>query len=154
MLTSLRLVRQGRLTRRRILTAGDAYRVLRPLARGLDREHFWRLDLDSRGWLLGCEVVSVGSLDATIVHPREVFKGALLSNASRIMVAHNHPSQDSRPSSEDCLTTERLGLAGRLLGVDLVDHLILTDGGFFSFKSCGRAASRRGRRRGIRRRSR
>ncbi|MDO8756670.1 MAG: JAB domain-containing protein, partial [Elusimicrobiota bacterium] len=73
MITSLRVVRSGLPSRRIIRSAEDAYKVLRPLARGLDREHFWRLDLDSRRRLIGCELVSVGSLDTSIVHPREVY---------------------------------------------------------------------------------
>lgn len=134
MITSLRVVRAGPLSRQFIRSAKDAYRVLRPLARGLDREHFWRLDLDSRRRLLGCELVSVGSLDASIAHPREVFKGALLNNAHSVMIAHNHPSQDLRPSTEDRRTTQQLLLVSWLLQVDLVDHLILGDDAYFSFK--------------------
>lgn len=134
MITSLRVVRSGLPSRQLIRTAEDAYRVLNPLARGLDREHFWRLDLDSRRRLIACELVSVGSLDASIVHPREVFKGAFLNNAHSIMVAHNHPSQDARPSKADRQLTRQLLVAGFLLQVELVDHLILTDDGHFSFR--------------------
>ena len=134
MRTSLRVVRTGLLPRQRIRSAEDAYRVLRPLAYGLDREHFWRLDLDSRDWLLGCELVSVGSLDSSIVHMREVYKGALLNNASRVMVSHNHPSGDPRPSAADRQITRQLLLAGVLLGVELVDHLVVTDDRYYSFK--------------------
>ncbi len=134
MMTSLRVVRSGLLPREFIKSADDAYRVLRPLAYGLDREHFWRLDLDSRDRLLGCELVSVGTVDLAIAHPREVFKGALLANAVKIMVAHCHPSQDARPSRADQRTTKQLLLAGCLLQVELVDHLILTDESYFSFK--------------------
>lgn len=134
MMTSLRVVRSGLLSRRFIRSAEDAYRVLRPLAQGLDREHFWRLDLNSRDRLLGCELVSVGSIDATITHPREVFKGALLNNACKVLVAHNHPSQDLRPSHADRRTTRQLLLVGCLLQVDLVDHLIVGDDGYFSFR--------------------
>lgn len=134
MMTSLRVVRAGLPPRALIRTADDAYRVLCPLARGLDREHFWRLDLDSRRRLLGCELVSVGSLDMSVVHPREVFKGALLNNAHSVIVAHSHPSQDARPSKADRQLTRQLLLAGFLLQVELVDHLIVTDDGYFSFK--------------------
>lgn len=137
MITSLRVVRSGIFSRRFIRTAEDAYRVLCPLARGLDREHFWRLDLDSRRRLIGCELVSMGSLDASIVHPREVFKGALLNNAHSIMVAHNHPSQDLRPSQADRRTTRQLLFVACMHQVDLVDHLIIGDDGYFSFKKAG-----------------
>lgn len=137
MMTSLRVVRAGLPPRALIRTADDAYRVLCPLARGLDREHFWRLDLDSRRRLIGCELVSIGSLDASIVHPREVFKGALLSNAHSIMVAHYHPSQDLRPSQADRWTTRQLLFVACMLQMDLVDHLILGDDRYFSFKKAG-----------------
>jgi DNA repair protein RadC len=137
MITSLRVVRTGRRLGQIIRSAEDAYRVLCPLARGLDREHFWRLDLDSRRRLIGCELVSVGSLDASIVHPREVFKGALLNNAHSIMVAHNHPSQDLRPSQADRRTTRQLLFVACMLQVDIVDHLILGDDRYFSFKKAG-----------------
>lgn len=137
MITCLRVVRSGSHPRRFIRTAEDAYQVLRPLARGLDREHFWRLDLDSRRRLIGCELVSVGSLDASIVHPREVFKGALLNNAHSVIVGHNHPSQDLRPSRADRQSTRQLLLVGCLLQVELVDHLIVGDAGYFSFKKAG-----------------
>lgn len=137
MITNLRVVRAGLVPRRPIRSAEDAYRVLSPLARGLDREHFWRLDLDSRRRLLGCELVSVGSLDMSIVHPREVFKGAFLNNAHSVMVAHNHPSQDLQPSLADRKLTRQLLLVGCLFQVELVDHLILADDGYFSFKKAG-----------------
>ena len=137
MITSLRVVRSGLRPRQLIRSAEDAYRVLCPLARGLDREHFWRLDLDSRRRLIACELVSVGSLDASIVHPREVFKGAFLNNAHSIMVAHNHPSQDLRPSQADRRTTRQLLFVACMLQVDLIDHLIVGDDRYFSFKKAG-----------------
>ena len=137
MRTSLRIVRMGLRPRQWIRSPEDAFRVLAPLARGLDREHFWRLDLDSRNGFLGYEFVSIGSLDASIVAMREVFKGALLNNAARIMVGHNHPSYDLRPSGADRQITKQLLLAGFLLGVELEDHLIVAEDRYFSFKKAG-----------------
>lgn len=134
MMTQLRVIRRGLSPLAPVRSARDAYRILAPLARGLDREHFWRLDLDSRRRLLGCELVSIGSLDASLAHPREVFKGALLANAHSIVVAHNHPSQDTHPSQADIRLTGQLALAGVLLQIELRDHLILTDDGWLSFK--------------------
>ncbi|MDE2489530.1 MAG: DNA repair protein RadC [Elusimicrobia bacterium] len=142
MMTSLRVVRTGLRSRRLIRTAEDACRVLQPLAHGLDREHFWRLDLDARDRLIACELVSIGSLDTSIAHPREVFKGALLNNACSVVVAHNHPSQDPRPSRADRQVTMQLLLAGHLLQVDLADHIILTDREHYSFKESGCLARR------------
>ncbi len=134
MRVELRLVRHGRPPSLRVADARDAFAVLRREARGLDRERFWRLDLDSRRGLIGYERVSVGSLDASIVTGREVFKGALLDNARRVIVAHNHPSGDPRPSVADRRLTATLVLAGRLLDVDLDDHLILAGDRYFSFR--------------------
>lgn len=134
MMTSLKVVRSGLTPKLRVSNSEDAYRLLAPLARGLDREHFWRLDLDSRRRLLGCELVSIGALDVSIVHPREVFKGALLNNAHSIIVAHNHPSQDLQPSSADRKITKQLLLVGCLMQVELIDHLVVGDEGYLSFK--------------------
>ena len=134
MRVELRLVRHGRPPSLRVADARDAFAVLRREARDLDRERFWRLDLDSRRGLIGYERVSVGSLDASIVTGREVFKGALLDNARRVIVAHNHPSGDLRPSIADRRLTATLVLAGRLLDVDLDDHLILAGDRYFSFR--------------------
>lgn len=85
------------------------------------------LHLDTKHHLIGVHVVSVGTLDASLVHPREVFKAACLSNAAGLIVAHNHPSGDPTPSREDRALGERLRQAGELLGVALVDFLIVTD---------------------------
>ena len=137
MKVSVKLVRKGRMPTLRIKSTRSAFVFLRGLARGLDREHFWRLDLDSRGGFLGYEVVSIGSLTTSIVHPREVFKGAFLNNAHKIIVAHNHPSQNPEPSKEDRLMTARLRLIGALVDVELSDHLILTDDHYYSFKEDG-----------------
>src|SRR5207244_2397556 len=81
--------------------------------------------------------VSVGSLDATIVHPREVFKPAILMNAAQILVAHNHPSGDPEPSPEDRLITNRLSQVGETLGIELLDHVIVGDQTFVSLKQRG-----------------
>ncbi|MDE2291856.1 MAG: hypothetical protein KGL53_07215, partial [Elusimicrobia bacterium] len=102
-----------------------------------DREHFWRVDLDARHHIIGYEVVSVGTLTASLVHPREVFLGAILSKAAGVIVAHNHPSGDVDPSPEDRETTRRLKQGGELLGIPVLDHLIIADAKFFSFKERG-----------------
>jgi DNA repair protein RadC len=82
--------------------------------------------------------VSRGTLDAALVHPREVFQAAILSHASAIVVAHCHPSGDSSPSPQDEVLTARLAAAGMLLGIELLDHIIVGDGQYFSFKEAGR----------------
>lgn len=93
-------------------------------------ERFYVLFLDTKLSLIGVQEVSRGTLDQTSVHPREVFKAAILANASSIAIAHNHPSGETWPSKEDLAVTARLFEAGKLLGIDVVDHIIT--GGFGS----------------------
>lgn len=93
-----------------------------------DREHFVVLHLDARNRVTGHETVSIGSLNASMVHPREVFKATILANAASVILVHNHPSGDLTPSREDLSLTQRLQDAGRLLGVDLLDHVLIAPG--------------------------
>lgn len=101
------------------------------------KEHFVALYLDGRDRLIHQETVSVGTLTASLVHPREVFGPAVERRAAAIVVAHNHPSSELRPSPEDIEATKRLTQAGRILGVPLLDHVIVTDKGHFSFRREG-----------------
>ena len=136
--TRVLLVREGRSRKTmQVQNPADAYRFLAGEARNLDREHFWRMDLDGRNQVLGYEVVSVGTLTASLVHPREVFKGAILANAGGIILAHNHPSGEARPSSEDREVTRRLTQVGKLIGIPVLDHITLADRKFFSFREQG-----------------
>lgn len=91
-----------------------------------DREMFICLHLNVRHHVISWEVVSMGTLTAAIVHPREVFKAAILSNAAAVIVAHNHPSGDTSPSNEDFAISDRLRRAGEILGIELIDHLVIT----------------------------
>ena len=104
---------------------------------GLDREQFIIACLNTKNEPTNITVVSVGTLNKAIVHPREVFKTAILSNASSIMAFHNHPSGDTTPSQHDIELTQRLYEAGNMLGIKLVDHLIIGDGTFTSLKEQG-----------------
>lgn len=97
-----------------------------------DREHFVVFMLDTRNKFIGANVVTVGTLTASLIHPREVFKPAILSNAAAVILAHNHPSDDTNPSAEDKETTKRLEQAGRLLGIGVLDHVIIGSGGAFA----------------------
>lgn len=97
------------------------------------KEHFVMLYLDTRNKLI-VDKVSVGTLNASLVHPREVFKNAIQSNAAQVIVAHNHPSGDPEPSEDDLTITKRLVESGKILGIEVVDHIIITKGGFLSFK--------------------
>lgn len=105
--------------------ASTAAAAARVILGDRDRETFLAIHLDARLCPLSAEVVAVGTLTATLVHPREVFKGALLSNAASILLAHSHPSGDPTPSAEDLRLTETLLAAGALLGVEVQDHLIV-----------------------------
>jgi DNA repair protein RadC len=93
-----------------------------------DQEQFVVACLDTKHRVQCVVVVSVGTLDASLVHPREVFKPAILEGSSSILLSHNHPSGDSTPSSEDHAVTERLTKAGELLGIEVLDHIIYGDG--------------------------
>jgi DNA repair protein RadC len=99
-----------------------------------DREHFVVFFVDQKNWVIGMHTVSMGSLTASIVHPREVFKAAILANAAAIVCGHNHPSGDVQPSREDRASTKRLVDAGKLLGIEVLDHIIIgREGVYFSF---------------------
>ena len=101
------------------------------------KEHFIALHLNSKNRLLCLEIVSVGSLNATVVHPREVYKSALLSSAAAIVFVHNHPSGDTTPSAEDHEITCRLQQASEILGIRLLDHVIIGTDCHYSFADNG-----------------
>jgi len=117
-------------------SASDVYQYLKPM-RSLKKEHFHGLYLDSRNKLVYDEVISIGSLTANIIHPREVFRPAIEHSAAAVIVAHNHPSGDPHPSEHDLRVTARLKSAGELLNIPLLDHLIIADEGFVSLKEEG-----------------
>jgi DNA repair protein RadC len=102
-----------------------------------DREKFICLHLNSKNRIISYEVVSIGSINMSVVHPREVFKGAILSNATCIICLHNHPSGDPTPSEGDIGITERLNKAGNILGIKVLDHIIISREASFSFSESG-----------------
>ena len=122
---------------RTISSPKDAYEMIKEQLEGLDREQFIIACLNTKNEPTNITVVSVGSLNKAIVHPREVFKTAILSNAASIMAFHNHPSGETTPSQQDIQLTNRLVGAGELLGIKLLDHLIIGDGTFTSLKEKG-----------------
>ena len=122
---------------RTISSPNDAYEMVREQLKDLDREQFIIACLNTKNEPTNISVVSVGSLNKAIVHPREVFKTAILSNAASIMAFHNHPSGETTPSQQDIQLTNRLYEAGELLGIKLLDHLIIGDGTFTSLKEKG-----------------
>jgi DNA repair protein RadC len=100
------------------------------------KEHFTILCLDTRYNLI-VEDVSIGILNASLVHPREVFKKAILNNSAYVVIAHNHPSGDPNPSDDDIMTTRRLVESGKILGIIVIDHIIVTKNDFVSLKEKG-----------------
>jgi DNA repair protein RadC len=102
--------------------------------KGKKREHFLALLLDTRNRLIRTATVSMGSLDSSIVHPREVFKEAIKASAASVIFVHNHPSGDPEPSHDDIELTRRLVEAGKLLGIVVLDHVIVGDGAYLSLK--------------------
>ena len=122
---------------RTISSPKDAYEMIKEQLEGLDREQFIIACLNAKNEPTNISVVSVGTLNKAIVHPREVFKTAILSNAASIMAFHNHPSGDTEPSQQDIQLTNRLYEVGELLGIKLLDHLIIGDGTFTSLKEKG-----------------
>ena len=120
---------------RMIDTPYAASEVLRAYLEGADREQCVALLLDTRNKVIGIHTISIGSLNASVVHPRETFKAAIVLGAAAIIVCHNHPSGDPTPSQEDRALTTRLKQVGDLLGIPLLDHVILGEPTqFFSFK--------------------
>jgi len=112
-----------------VSTPEDVLALCWPQLRGADREHFWALALSTRNHLIRTIEVSVGSLNASIVHPRELFKEAVKVSAASVVVVHNHPSGDPTPSGADIQLTRRLVKAGDVLGIEVLDHVIIGDGG-------------------------
>jgi DNA repair protein RadC len=130
------LVREGRVPcyNQQIRSSTDDSTLLHTYLADVDREHFVTILLNQKNRVLGVNTVSIGSLTASIVHPREVYKSAILSNAASIICGHNHPSTDCQPSKEDRAITTRLVEAGRLLGISVLDHVIIGgEGKYFSF---------------------
>ena len=116
-----------------ISNAKDAAAQLTDI-RELKKEHFVVLYLNAKNQLVHKETISMGTLNANLVHPREVFEPALKHSAAQIVAAHNHPSGDPKPSEDDIEITKRLTEAGKMMGVEVTDHVIVSKNGHFSFK--------------------
>jgi DNA repair protein RadC len=140
----VRLVRDGsqRAERKKVNAPATAAEVLHQYLSEADREHFVVLLLDTQNQIIGIHTVTVGTLDASLVHPREVFKPALLANAASIVLAHNHPSGDPAPSPEDRAVTRQMRDAGGVLGIEVHDHIVLGDAPrYYSFAEAGALGS-------------
>ena len=113
----------------------DVAAVMRSKLKGKKKEHFWVICLDTRNRPINWKQVSVGSLDTSIVHPREVFREAISCSAASVIFVHNHPSGDPEPSKEDVELTKRLAKAGEITGIDVLDHIIVCDSSYLSLKA-------------------
>lgn len=117
-------------------SAENVFELFRDLAKEA-KENFVALHLDAKNRIICYDTVSIGSLNASVVHPREVYKTVLLSSAAAVLFIHNHPSGDTKPSREDIEITKRLKDAGELLGIRVLDHLIVGETGYYSFANDG-----------------
>lgn len=132
-----RVASLGALDRTAISTPEDAAAILMPRFADLEREQVGILALDTKHRIIREEVVSIGILDGSMVHPRELFRPAIQANAAAIVMFHNHPSGDPSPSGRDLEISRRIRDAGALIGIELLDHLILARSGFVSLKRQG-----------------
>lgn len=141
--TKLMIIRDGgrpTFNRLRIMSSKDIYNIyntMRGYFSAHDREEFVIVGLDGKNRTIFFNSVSVGCLTSSIVHPREVFKMAILGNAVSLILCHNHPSGDPTPSPEDIDITKRLTAAGELLGIKILDHVIFGDDTYLSFADKG-----------------
>jgi len=120
-----------------IKTPEDAAGLVMEEMRHLDREHFRALLLNAKNQVIGQEVISIGTLNSSAVHPRELFKNAIKRSAAAIILIHNHPSGDPSPSREDIEVTRRLLEVGHLVGIEILDHLVIGDNQFNSLRAKG-----------------
>lgn len=120
---------QGSKTRKRqILSPKDVYNLVKSKIKNYSKEHFMVLSFDSRNKLIGIDTITIGTLDSNLIHPRETFEAAVRRHASRIIIAHNHPSGNTEPSQEDLEITKQLVEAGKIMGIEVLDHLIVGEG--------------------------
>jgi DNA repair protein RadC len=115
----------------------DVANLVSPDFKTEKREHFMALFLDTRNQVTRRKTISIGGLDASLIHPRELFKEAISCLAASVIVSHNHPSGDPTPSQEDLDVTQRLIEAGKIIGIDLLDHVVVGDGRWVSMKERG-----------------
>jgi len=123
--------------KQRIKTPEEVVSLIKSRLQYKKKEHFLALLLDTRSHLIKCPEVSVGSLDTSIVHPREVFKEAISASAATVIFTHNHPSGDPTPSEDDIELTKRLVQAGEIMGIEVLDHIIIGNNQFLSLKREG-----------------
>lgn len=138
-IVSVKLVKEASILykNRRIRSPRDCYDLFKEFLGEVDREYFVVMCLDVKNQPTNISVAHIGSLNTSIVHPREVLKTAILSNAASIICCHPHPSGDPTPSQEDIEVTNRLVEAGLIIGVEVLDHIVLGDDSYVSMKESG-----------------
>lgn len=138
-MVSLRLVRERTVPfqTRKLCDSQSVYELFRKMAEDLDREAIWIACLDTKSHVTCLSQVSLGTLNSAPAHPRELLKIALMANANAIITVHNHPSGDPEPSPEDRNVTTQIKSASQILGIQLLDHLIVGDGRYYSFADQG-----------------
>lgn len=138
-IVSVKLIKESTMMykQRAIHSPEDGYTLIKQFLGDLDREAFVVVSLDTKNQPTNITLAHLGSLNSSLIHPREVMKTAILSNAASILIGHNHPSGHSEPSQEDIHVTKRLKDVGDLLGISLLDHIILGDDCFTSLKNKG-----------------
>ena len=132
---SKRIFIEKELTKININKPKDVYESVKKFFYSKEKEHLYLISLDSRNRLISTDLISIGTVNETLVHPREIFKSALEKNAVSIILVHNHPSGDANPSEDDIKVTERIHKAGIDIGIALIDHLIVTNTDWVSLKS-------------------
>ena len=139
-IVSIKMVKDGSILyeERKVSSPTDAAKIARRFLMDSDREQLIVICLDTKNQPTAINTVSIGSLNSSLVHPREVFKPAILSNSASIIISHNHPSGETCPSSEDISITTRIKEAGKILGIELLDHIIIgSDERYVSIKERG-----------------
>jgi len=131
------IVAETEIPRVTIKSPNDAVKIIQDEIGNEDREIFLVLCLNTKNQVNAMHRCHVGSINSSIVHPREVMKSAILNNAASIIVAHNHPSYDTTPSREDIEVTKRLVEAGKIMGIELLDHVIVSPTSYTSLKEKG-----------------
>ncbi len=132
-----RVARDESLERTVVASPADVARYFLAELRDLEQEQLYALLVDGKGGIIACELISVGDLSGAPAHPREVFKAAVRQNAHAVILVHNHPSGDPTPSELDVAVTRRLAEAGRILGIEVLDHLVVGDNRYVSLRQYG-----------------
>lgn len=112
----------------------DLYPLLKEKIINFHKEYFMVVSLDNRNKVISIDIVSIGTLNSSLIHPRETFEVAIKNHAASIVICHNHPSGELKPSEDDLIVTKSLVEAGKLLGIKIADHIIITKDSYFSFK--------------------